>query len=88
MTEVQSVYKTIVVMGNVLHEEEMEEEEEVSFEGAMDSDTSSDDEIWGRPISGSVCNMTSSGTILDRNSSSLWLPFREATEGLQEHSNW
>ena len=45
MTEVQSVYKTIVVMGNVLHEEEMEEEEEVSFEGAMDSDTSSDDEI-------------------------------------------
>ena len=31
MTEVQSVYKTIVVMGNVLHEEEMEEE---SFEGA------------------------------------------------------
>ena len=34
MTEVQSVYKTIVVMGNVLHEEEMEEEEEESFEGA------------------------------------------------------
>lgn len=46
MTEVQSVYKNIVVTGNVLHQEEEDEDEEESFEGVMDStDDSETDEI-------------------------------------------
>lgn len=49
MTEVQSVYKTIVVNERVPHQEEDEEEEEELFEGVMDTndDSDTDKEIIG-----------------------------------------
>ncbi len=49
MTEVQSVYRTIVVNERVPHQEEDEEEEEELFEGVMDSndDSDTDKEIIG-----------------------------------------